>query len=71
MPAGSEGAMVAELESAVAAKKPLLMMFWAPHYVLAADDVGWVTMPPCKSQDNDHCINPPEVHKVVWSGFQR
>lgn len=32
--------------------------------------MGWVTMPPRKSQDNDHCINPPEVHKVVWSGLK-
>ena len=70
VPAGSEGAMVAELESAAAAKKPLLMMFWAPHYALAEVDMDWVTMPPCKSQENDHCINPPEVHKVVWKDFK-
>jgi len=70
VPAGSEGAMVAELESAAAAKKPLLMMFWAPHYALAEVDVDWVKMPPCKSQDNEHCINPPEVHKVVWKDFK-
>jgi len=69
VPAGSEGALVAELESAAAAKKPLLMMFWAPHYALAEVDVDWVKMPPCKSQDNDHCINPPEVHKVLWKDF--
>ncbi|TPL23481.1 glycine/betaine ABC transporter substrate-binding protein [Mesorhizobium sp. B2-4-9] len=70
VPGGSEGAMVAELESAIAAKKPLLMMMWSPHYIFAESDLGWVKMPPCKSQDNDHCINPPEVHKVVWSGFK-
>ena len=35
VPAGSEGALVAELEVAAAAKKPLLMMFWAPHFALA------------------------------------
>jgi glycine betaine/proline transport system substrate-binding protein len=69
VPAGSEGALVAELESASAAKKPLLMMFWAPHFALAEVPVDWVKMPPCKSQDNEHCINPPEVHKVVWKGF--
>src|SRR5215468_1862952 len=69
VPAGSEGALVAELESAVAAKKPLIMMFWAPHYALAEADVGWVKMPPCKSQDNAHCITPPDVDKIVWSGF--
>ena len=31
--------------------------------------VVMVKMPPCKSQDNDHCINPPEVHKVLWKDF--
>ncbi|HWT98122.1 MAG TPA: ABC transporter substrate-binding protein [Terriglobales bacterium] len=67
VPAGSEGALVAELESAAAAKKPLLMMFWAPHYALAEVDVGWVKMPPCT--DQTLCITPPEVEKTVWSGF--
>jgi glycine betaine/proline transport system substrate-binding protein len=69
VPAGSEGALVAELESATAAKKPLVMMFWAPHYALAEADVGWVKMPPCKVNDNAHCITPPDVDKIVWSGF--
>ena len=32
-------------------------------------DVGWVKMPPCKVNDNAHCINPPDVDKIVWSGF--
>ena len=71
VPAGSEGALVAELESATAAKKPLVMMFWAPHYSLAEADVGWVKMPPCKVQDNAHCIQPPDVDKIVWSGFEQ
>jgi glycine betaine/proline transport system substrate-binding protein len=70
VPAGSEGALVAELESAAAAKKPLLMMFWAPHYALAEVDVDWVKLPPCKTQENEHCINPPEVHKVLWKDFK-
>lgn len=69
VPAGSEGALVAELESAEAARTPLVMMFWAPHYALAETEVGWVEMPPCKEQTNDHCITPPDVDKVVWSGF--
>jgi glycine betaine/proline transport system substrate-binding protein len=69
VPSGSEGALVAELNSAAAAKKPLIMMFWGPHYALAAVDVGWVTMPPCKSDTNEHCIRPPEVAKITWSGF--
>lgn len=69
VPAGSEGALVAELESATAAKTPLLMMFWGPHYALAENEVGWVEMPPCKEDNNEHCIRPPDVDKVVWSGF--
>jgi glycine betaine/proline transport system substrate-binding protein len=69
VPAGSEGALVAELESAAAAKSPLIMMFWGPHYALAQTEVGWVTMPPCKEQTNEHCITPPNVDKIVWSGF--
>ncbi|MBS0565149.1 MAG: ABC transporter substrate-binding protein [Proteobacteria bacterium] len=71
IPSGSEGAMVAELRAAEAAKTPLLMMFWAPHFVLADAQVGWVTMPPCKEQTNDHCITPPDVDKIVWSGFAK
>ncbi|MCB1385568.1 MAG: ABC transporter substrate-binding protein [Nitratireductor sp.] len=70
VPAGSEGALVAELESSAAAKTPLMMMFWAPHYALAETEVGWVTMPPCKEDNNEHCITPPDVAKVVWSGFE-
>ncbi len=69
VPSGSEGAMVAELRASEAAKTPLMMMFWAPHFVLAESEVGWVTMPPCKDQSNEHCITPPDVTKIVWSGF--
>jgi glycine betaine/proline transport system substrate-binding protein len=69
VPAGSEGALVAELDSAAAAKKPLIMMFWAPHFALAQVDVGWVKMPPCKENNNEHCITPPDVAKITWSGF--
>jgi glycine betaine/proline transport system substrate-binding protein len=69
VPAGSEGALVAELDSAAAAKKPLVMMFWAPHFALAQVDVGWIKMPPCKENNNEHCITPPDVAKITWSGF--
>lgn len=70
VPAGSEGALVAELQSAAAAETPLIMMFWGPHYALAETEVGWVEMPPCKEETNEHCIRPPDVAKVVWSGFE-
>ena len=71
VPAGSEGAMAAELNAAVAAKKPLVMMFWGPHDALAGKEVGWVTMPPCKTQEYTHCILPPDVNKIVWAGFSK
>ncbi|MBI3899935.1 MAG: ABC transporter substrate-binding protein [Gammaproteobacteria bacterium] len=71
IPAGSEGALVAELRSAVAAKKPLIMMFWAPQWVLAEVDVDWVKMPPCDQNNNTECITPPLVDKITWSGFAK
>ena len=43
---GSEGAMVAELKSAYAAEEPILMMFWAPHWIFAELDFDWVDLPP-------------------------
>ncbi len=32
---GSEGAMIAEMKSAIAAKQPMLMMLWQPHWIHA------------------------------------
>lgn len=71
VPSGSEGAMLAELRAAEAAKTPLVMMFWAPHFIFAEVEVGWIEMPPCVDQSNEHCIMPPDVNKVVWSGFSQ
>lgn len=42
VPGGSEGAMVAELKGAIAAKEPILMMFWQPHWLFAELDLNWV-----------------------------
>lgn len=42
VPGGSEGAMLAELKSAVAAEQPILMMMWAPHWVHADIEMNWV-----------------------------
>jgi len=39
---GSEGAMIAELRSAVATQQPMLMMFWEPHWLFAEFDFNWV-----------------------------
>ncbi len=83
VPAGSEGALVAELTAASTAKTPLVMMFWAPHWVFADVDVGWVDMPaydPACDSDPAWGVNPNEINdcgvaapdtiKVAWSGFQ-
>ena len=44
--AGSEGAMLAELESAYAKGEPLLFEFWAPHWAHAAYDLTEIELPP-------------------------
>ncbi len=82
VPAGSEGALVAELKASVDKKSPLVMMFWAPHWVLAEVDVGWVEMPaydPTCATDPAYGPNPDAVNdcgvdvattfKVAWSGM--
>ncbi|MEJ6392098.1 ABC transporter substrate-binding protein [Gymnodinialimonas sp. 2305UL16-5] len=42
VPGGSEGAMLAELQGALAAEQPLLMMMWQPHWVFAEVEMNWV-----------------------------
>lgn len=42
VPGGSEGAMIAELKGAIAAKEPILMTFWQPHWLFAQEDLNWV-----------------------------
>ncbi|WP_119461120.1 ABC transporter substrate-binding protein [Rhodospirillaceae bacterium SYSU D60014] len=84
LPAGSEGALVAELKAAVQTEKPLVMMFWAPHWVLAEVDVEWVDLPkyePACTEDpswgpnpnavNDCGVSPPLVNKAAWTGFEK
>jgi glycine betaine/proline transport system substrate-binding protein len=82
VPAGSEGALVAELKASVDKKSPLVMMFWAPHWALAEVDVEWVKMPaydPACPEDPSWGPNPNEVNdcgvdvavtfKVAWEGM--
>ncbi|WP_324751763.1 ABC transporter substrate-binding protein [Roseovarius sp. Pro17] len=83
VPAGSEGALVAELKSADARKTPLVMMFWAPHWVFAEVDAGWVETPayepacdtdpawgPNPDATGDCSVEQPVTMKVAWSGFE-
>jgi glycine betaine/proline transport system substrate-binding protein len=83
IPAGSEGAMVAEIESSVANKKPLVMQFWAPHWVHSVHDMTIVALPPHDPacyDDPSWGLNPNDVYdcdwergyikKMVWLGME-
>lgn len=84
VPGGSEGAMVAELKAAVTRKEPLVMMFWAPHWVLSEIDVGWVDIvphyePACHDDPawgpnagatHDCAFDQANVTKTIWAGMQ-
>lgn len=83
IPAGSEGALVAELKASVAKKSPLFMVFWQPHWALAEYETEWVDMPKAEAAcfddpawgSNPDAVNdcdfaPARVFKMVWSGFK-
>lgn len=83
VPAGSEGALVAELKSAIAKKEPLVMMFWAPHWVFAEVEVDWVKLPkydaacaedpawgPNPAKTNDCGVDVANTFKVAWVGMK-
>jgi glycine betaine/proline transport system substrate-binding protein len=66
IPSGSEGAMVAELRASIETGTPLVMMFWAPHWILANVDVGWVDIPDKLLVEGS--MSKPRTFKVVWPG---
>lgn len=78
VPGGSEGAMVAELKSAYAAKEPVIMMFWQPHWMFADFDFNWVEwnavegecVEESQSKDTACGFQQASVDKVVWGGFE-
>ena len=45
VPAGSEGALIAELRASTEKKTPLLITFWQPHWAMSAYDVQFVELP--------------------------
>jgi glycine betaine/proline transport system substrate-binding protein len=75
---GSEGAMLAELQSAYSAKQPIIMMMWQPHWIFADLDLDWVQWNPTDSEcveetqqkENACGFQQASVEKVVWSGFE-
>ncbi|OED36149.1 glycine/betaine ABC transporter substrate-binding protein [Chromatiales bacterium (ex Bugula neritina AB1)] len=76
---GSEGAMIAELKSAVAANDPIIMMMWQPHWIFAANDFNWVEWNPIEgecaeeTQEKDTAcgFQQAKVYTVAWSGFEK
>ena len=64
---GSEGAMIAELTSAVAAEQPIIMMFWQPHWLFAELDFDWVTWDAADGE----CVEESGQTKGNACGFQQ
>jgi len=79
VPGGSEGAMLAELNSALAVEQPILMMMWQPHWVFAEIEVDWVEWDKPHGECNeanqargDACgFQQAGVEKIVSNGFPR
>lgn len=82
-PPGSVGAGVAEIRSAVARQKPILVTFWKPHWLFSRFEMKWVDLPestPECYEDPSWGPNPDATHdcgwpagwvrKVAWKGMQ-
>ncbi|MEO1199080.1 MAG: ABC transporter substrate-binding protein [Pseudomonadota bacterium] len=82
VPAGSEGALIAELRASTERQSPLLIVFWQPHWAMSAYDVEFVALP----EGEDACYEDPSwgtnpnavadcdfiptrIFKAAWSGF--
>lgn len=61
VPGGSEGAMVAELKSALASEEPILMMFWQPHWVFAEVEMNWIEWNPSEGE----CVEEEQEHDTA------
>lgn len=64
---GSEGAMIAELKSAVATQAPILMMFWQPHWLFAEEKFNWVEFDPVDGE----CVEESGQSRGKACGFQQ
>ena len=82
VPAGSEGAIIAEIQGAEARNEPLLVMFWAPHWVHAVVDLTPVQLPAYEAgchEDASVGVNPNAtwdcdwergyIKKMAWKGM--
>ncbi len=83
VPAGSEGALIAELRASTERESPLLITFWQPHWAMSAYDVKFVDLPvgneecfndpawgPNPNAVNDCDFAPSRIFKAGWVGIQ-
>ncbi|MGR3615331.1 MAG: ABC transporter substrate-binding protein [Paracoccaceae bacterium] len=83
IPAGSEGALIAELRASTERKTPLLITFWQPHWAMSAYDVQFVELPagedacftepswgPNPNAINDCDFAASRIFKAGWSGME-
>ena len=82
VPAGSEGALIAEIRASVEKQSPLLIVFWQPHWAISAYDMQFVDLPagePACYEDPSWGSNPnatfdcdfasTRIFKGAWAGF--
>jgi len=68
-PAGSEGALVAEIQGAETRGEPLLVMFWSPHWVHAVANLTPVELPAYEEGCYDDAsvgMNPDATYDCDW-----
>ena len=83
VPAGSEGALIAELRASTERKSPLLITFWQPHWAMSAYDLQFVDLPageeacfndpawgPNPNAINDCDFSPSRIFKAGWNGME-
>lgn len=71
IPSGGEGALVAEIKSAVEREAPLILMFWEPHWIHAQVDLQRVYLPEYYEGCHDDPslgINPELTWDCDWAG---
>lgn len=83
VPAGSEGALIAELRASTEKKSPLLIVFWQPHWAMSAYNVKFVELPkgepacyddpawgPNPNATSDCDFIPTRIFKAGWAGMK-
>jgi len=83
VPAGSEGALIAEIRASVERKTPLIAVFWQPHWAMSAFDLKFVALPegtdacytdpaagPNPDVTGDCDFKPTRVFKAAWPGVK-